>query len=621
MGEKLRKGQQKVLDDKRFSKLPDVYQDILRDTSYPVTFYAKALSYFVKCEACQADATLSTERFFWFLSQEFPLPIFSECFDLLVVQYLEHPSKIGYLDKYVSSIREFSSATVDFLWACYCTLKKPDVSVRAVSEFVGYVFGYYPKLTSSLLWFFMDGLYEGYSVRELENAAQGLFREVDGCVEAIPDVRESLEKRLFRLSDALEPYRSLLGMDEGEWCDIPGTAFDEPSFFQKMKGLGVSSGVVQFPFWSYSYNWFTLGQRGVGLRFRKSHSVSFRIEDGNCSYVTGKQECDLQVYVFVDGSVSYRWERVHPASRKRQSMLRAVPLSLKALVSYYESDDVYFERFLDLLFARFSDGMQKDLWRVVGSGMFLPPMLLSDLDGKESLAQAFTSCYPKVKGNAKKYDINLLYVCDVVSRYVDDKSKGVLAEFRDETFLQRAGITNETSFRGKCSKGVLLFLQQWYLDRFAGQTSDTKILDVVFDYRRLCRDLKQKISLRFESYQKLYDCHMDLAIVHREKCTPLVKIPKHSVFLPLRRRLPDMFEWIRCRQRLIQESVWQHNCVSSYASLINSDDCAIYSCVWENVRYTLSFFLEQDSYVLDEACGPCNSECPQEFLDYVKSFL
>ena len=48
-----------------------------------------------------------------------------------------------------------------------------------------------------------------------------------------------------------------------------------------------------------------------------------------------------------------------------------------------------------------------------------------------------------------------------------------------------------------------------------------------------------------------------------------------------------------------------------------------YSCVWENVRYMLSFFffLEWDSYVLDEAYGSCNSECLQEFLDYVQSFL
>lgn len=611
LGERLRKGHQKVLDDRRFSELPDVYQDVLLDTSYPVSYYAKALSYFVKCEKLQVDSSLAKERLFWFLSQAVPPLVFSECFDLLVVQYLDHPLEIGYLDAYISLIREFSRMVVNYLLSCYRSLVKSDVSCDTVSAFVTYIFHSHPKTTSSLLWFFMDGLYEGYTVHELIAAAERLFDSVQRRVETILDIRESLKEQLFSLSGALEPYRSFLGVSESEWLDVPGTGFDERLFFDKMKAAGVSSGVVSFPFWFYSCVWFPLGQRGVGLRFRKTHAISFQIQESECSYVCSKPECDLQIYVFVDGSVFYKYD----------NMTKAVPLSLKILVSYCELDDVWFERFLDLLFSRFLDGMQKDLWRVISSGMFLPPMLLSDLDGKESLAQAFTSCYPKVKGNVKKYDINLLYVCDVVSRYVDDKSKAVLAEFRDETFLKRAGITNETSFRGKCSKGVLLFLQQWYLDRLKGQALDTYFLDVVFDYRRLCRDLKQKISLRFMSYQKLYDCHMDLAIVHREKHTPLVTIPKHSVFLPLRRRLPDVFEWIRCRQRLIQESVWQHNCVSSYADLINRDVCAIYSCVWKDVRCTVSFYQEQGQYKIEQAYGPCNTACPDGFVDYVQSFL
>lgn len=114
---------------------------------------------------------------------------------------------------------------------------------------------------------------------------------------------------------------------------------------------------------------------------------------------------------------------------------------------------------------------------------------------------------------------------------------------------------------------------------------------------------------------------MDLSVIYQEKHVPLVKVPKGSVFLSLRQRLPDLFVWIRSRQRLIQESVWQHNCVSSYAPMINRDTCAIYSCVWKDVRYTFSFLLENGQYVIEQAHGPCNTECPQELVDYVRFFL
>lgn len=607
----LRKGQQKVLDDKRFLKLPEVYQEVLRDSSYPVTYYPKFLSYFVRCESAGVDSDLAMERFFWFLSQKFPPPIFLECFELLVVRYLDHSVEVSYLDPYVSLIQTFSREMIWRLIRCYYFLGNSDVSCDTVFEFVTYVFAYNPKVIYSLLVFFQNGLCEGYTVQELKGVADELLVDEECCAEAVPDFGEALEEHLRQLSDVLEPYRSLLGVSYSEWRDVPGTGFDEPLFFDQMKMLGVSSGSITFPFWFYSYNWFHLGQRGVGLRFRKTHTISFQIGKSECTYKCCKPVHDLMIYVFVDGSVSYKCD----------GMPRAVPLTLKALVSYYDSGDAYFERFLHLLFARFSDGMQKDLWRVMRSGMFLPPMLLSDLEGRESLAQAFTSCYPKVKGNAKKYDINLLYVCDVVSRYVDDRSQRVLAEFRDETFLQRAGITNKTSFRGKCSTGVSLFLQQWYLDRLAGQVSDSLIQEVVLDYHRLCRDLKRPVCLLFMSYRKLYECHMDLSVIYQEKYVPLVKVPKGSVFLSLRQRLPDLFVWIRSRQRLIQESVWQHNCVSSYAPMINRDTCAIYSCVWKDVRYTFSFLLENGQYVIEQAHGPCNTECPQELVDYVRFFL
>lgn len=142
----LRKGQQKVLDDKRFLKLPEVYQEVLRDSSYLVIYYPKFLSYFVRCESAGVDSDLAMERFFWFLSQKFPPPIFLECFELLVVQYLDYSVEVSYLDPYVSLIQTFSREMIWRLIRCYYFLGNSDVSCDTVFEFVTYVFAYNPKV-------------------------------------------------------------------------------------------------------------------------------------------------------------------------------------------------------------------------------------------------------------------------------------------------------------------------------------------------------------------------------------------------------------------------------------------------------------------------------------------
>lgn len=64
-----------------------------------------------------------------------------------------------------------------------------------------------------------------------------------------------------------------------------------------------------------------------------------------------------------------------------------------------------------------------------------------------------------------------------------------------------------------------------------------------------------------------------------------------------------------------------HHCVASYAPLINSDTCAIYSLVYEEKRYTIEFRLNKNRYWVRQLYGICDSQAPKEVWNYVTDIL
>lgn len=113
--------------------------------------------------------------------------------------------------------------------------------------------------------------------------------------------------------------------------------------------------------------------------------------------------------------------------------------------------------------------------------------------------------------------------------------------------------------------------------------------------------------------------------------TQEVNVPKKSKFLPLRDILPPEFEWIRSRKRLILEAELQHHCVWSYADMISSDTCAIYSYVDTRAeyaddgvlrRYTVEFRCKKDgTYYVNQVQGKYDQVNAAGMKEYVQSFL
>lgn len=152
------------------------------------------------------------------------------------------------------------------------------------------------------------------------------------------------------------------------------------------------------------------------------------------------------------------------------------------------------------------------------------------------------------------------------------------------------------------------------------------------DYVRMCKMKKEKVRLDICSQRHLEKVHNR---TNRDyEMTGEVSVPKKSVFLGLREILPDKFEWITDRKRLIMESKMQHHCVWSYAEDITKDLCAIYSYVdYEGKfsdsrkprRYTIEFNRVNwisSLYCINQIKGSCNStDGTAKLSEWIKTLL
>ena len=165
------------------------------------------------------------------------------------------------------------------------------------------------------------------------------------------------------------------------------------------------------------------------------------------------------------------------------------------------------------------------------------------------------------------------------------------------------------------------FVVKKFLSEIIQKRVNGNIDITIQDYIDMSEKLHRKISLMFTSKKKVTKAHNDLARELTAKNTPRVKVPKNSKFNHLAELLPDSMEWIKSKQRLVQEGSEMHNCVASYADLINNDSCAIYSFVYNDKRYTIEFASHRNKYFIRQLYGVCNSEPEEGVEDYVKGFL
>ena len=175
----------------------------------------------------------------------------------------------------------------------------------------------------------------------------------------------------------------------------------------------------------------------------------------------------------------------------------------------------------------------------------------------------------------------------------------------------------------------------WVSDRVDDHLSMTDINRDIYDYVRMCLVSKKKVRLDVKSTQQLINLHDAAAhgdgSNHYRRHAGAVTVPKNTKFKQLRNILPEEFEWIKSRKRLILETELQHHCVWSYAGKISDDNCAIYSFVDTNAehtcdgkakRYTIEFGVNQNNiYHIVQVQGKYDRVHTDEMRQYIQSIL
>lgn len=96
-------------------------------------------------------------------------------------------------------------------------------------------------------------------------------------------------------------------------------------------------------------------------------------------------------------------------------------------------------------------------------------------------------------------------------------------------------------------------------------------------------------------------------------------MPKNSKFKNV--NLPENFEHIKTKKRLILESQIQRHCVATYTYLINEDKCSIYSTIYKDKRYTIEIRKSRNKYYIAHIKGMFNSDAPTELIELINSKL
>lgn len=266
----------------------------------------------------------------------------------------------------------------------------------------------------------------------------------------------------------------------------------------------------------------------------------------------------------------------------------------------------------------------KDLKLYLKTGLYaytiFPPITLKEINSYHNLDELMKHKYKHADFvNWNKCNLAWGYLLMKLFPQVTIESKNMLLNMKYDYLSDNPMVKNVQSF-------MYDFILD-YLDPSSYPVVNGKKIDrehmfiIVSDYVRSCKTTKRKINLCFTSGKKLKEAHDDMQVIILSKYTPKIKIKRNSKFNNLKKLLPDDFEQIKTKKRIIEEGVKMHHCVASYASLVNSDTCAIYSLVYEDNRYTIEFRSNKKGYFVRQLHGVCDSDAPKEVWNYVNSFI
>jgi len=150
-----------------------------------------------------------------------------------------------------------------------------------------------------------------------------------------------------------------------------------------------------------------------------------------------------------------------------------------------------------------------------------------------------------------------------------------------------------------------------------------KYFHYVSDYCYMAVKMRKKINLKIKSIKGLINEHNRLSIEYKTKYVKKIKVPKNSPFLKL--KLPDKYVMIKTKKALVEESVLNENCVSSYDTKINKGQSGIFTTIYNNKRYTIEIKCRKQNkkyiFFVNQLYGKRNSEPPAELKKELKDLI
>lgn len=376
----------------------------------------------------------------------------------------------------------------------------------------------------------------------------------------------------------------------------------------------------------------------INISFSLYNKIYINKEDNKAYCRPDIDSCEKLVdfILFFDGNFFVK--------KRCRGTYRTVPVTLRDVVLYGKE----FERPFFDLFHCVAEKLQqkqgfviKDFCRNIENSpaiyyKVLPPVPINDCSGEHSMDMLMKDSY---KGayiiNWNKTDLCIGYLIMKSISWVrkDDTEKLIAVKdacFVDdkwiETFMERVSGKTLNSCIANFLASILFSVipeKTYWRNDVGGYITGKDFYQTIMDYISLCRKLKRKVKMNFRSAKKLKDVHDRLANEYAEKDTPLVRVPSKSRFYELRKMLPEEFEWIRTRKRIIEEGRIMHHCVATYADKVNDDECAIYSFVYEPTRkrYTIEFIKKGERFIIEQIQSECDRGCPREVKRYVNSYI
>lgn len=357
-----------------------------------------------------------------------------------------------------------------------------------------------------------------------------------------------------------------------------------------------------------------ISDKAIDITLYKSSGVIFNY----------KEEIQLDTYgnkfhiiIFHDGACFYQTENKY------------IRLTLKKLSNIYNNYGNLGKEVVKFICqyekVKLSSFIFDDIYRTIEKDHFLLlPIYIEECKNQYNLNQLLRHRWINADLiNWNKTDINLGYLIiksiPLLEKEIDKKR---LLQLKNTDFLTT--IDREWFHRRWCNKFLYKFLAWYCISNISFdnniEESDYNLQRLLYNYMVMLNELHKKIRIGFKSPKKIKDAHDKITLEYRNRLHK-VHVPKNSKFVSLNKILPNNFTWIKTGKRLRQEGIDMGHCVNSYYEEINNDECAIYSCIINNTRYTIEFRINRNKYYIEQIQLKYDRGCPKEIEDEIKALI